>query len=143
MAIKLQRIGQFPKVIITDGLLAYHYLLQGAKHVLCHFHHQQRVTAWLKKHFAEKEQIDERKPEMKALLQTADKRTVRRRLARLKAKAEAWGITGWVATVTEKLPSLICSVGSVRLPTTTNAIERVFRMFNRFYKTRRGCRCTG
>jgi len=134
----LQRIGKIPKVIITDGLLAYHYLLNGAKHVLCRFHHQQRVTAWLQKHFTEKEQIDERKPAMKALLQTTDKRTVRRRLERLKEKAEAWGISGWVDTVVEKLPSLICSIGSVRLPSTSNAIERFFRVFNRFYKTRGG-----
>ena len=37
-----------------------------------------------------------------------------------------------------KLPALICSVGSTRLPSTTNAIERFFRAFERFYKTRRG-----
>lgn len=141
VGIRLRRIGQMPKVVITDGLLAYHYLLEwleGAKQVLCRFHHQQRVTVWLKKHFTEQEQIQERKPEMKALLQTSDKRTVRRRLERLKAKAAAWGITGWVETVVAKLPALICTIGSVRLPATSNAIERFFRAFNRFYKTRCG-----
>jgi transposase-like protein len=141
VGLMLRRIGQIPKVVMTDGLLAYHYLLAvltGAKQVLCRFHHQQRVTVWLKKHFTEDEPIDARKGEMKALLQTSDKRTVRRRLERLKAKAAAWGISGWVETVVAKLPALICTIGSVRLPATNNAIERFFRVFNRFYKTRCG-----
>lgn len=141
VGLMLRRIGQLPKVVITDGLLAYHYLLKlfdGAQPVLCRFHHQQRVTAWLRKHFTAPEAIDERKGEMKALLQTKDKRTVRRRLERLKEKAQAWGITGWVETVVAKLPFLLCTIGSVRLPATSNAIERFFRVFNQFYKTRCG-----
>ena len=36
------------------------------------------------------------------------------------------------------MPQLIASVGSVRLPSTTNAIERVFRAFQRVYATRGG-----
>lgn len=141
VGLMLRRIQKVPRVVITDGLLAYHSLielLKGARHVLCRFHHQQGVTVWLKKHFTDAQAIAERKAEMKALLQTTDKRTVRRRLQRLKEKAAAWGIGPWVATVAEKLPSLICSIGSVRLPATTNAIERFFRAFNRFYKTRGG-----
>ena len=47
-------------------------------------------------------------------------------------------MTPWVSRVEAKLPALICSVGSTRLPATTNAIERFFRAFGRFYKTRRG-----
>jgi hypothetical protein len=34
--------------------------------------------------------------------------------------------------------SVCFSVGIVRIPTTTNAIERFFRAFNRFYKVRCG-----
>lgn len=141
VGLMLCRIKKVPQVVITDGLLAYHYLLHlldGARHVLCRFHHQQGVTAWLKRHFSEAKAIAERKGAMKALLQTTDKRTVRRRLERLKEKADAWGIRPWVETVVEKLPSLISSIGSVRLPSTTNGIERFFRAFNRFYKTRGG-----
>jgi transposase-like protein len=41
---QLRRLNKVPQVIITDGLQAYAYLAQGAKHVLCRFHHQQRVT---------------------------------------------------------------------------------------------------
>src|SRR5438128_723991 len=78
------------------------------------------------------------KAAMKRLFQTHDQRTVRRRLARLKERAAEWGITLWVSTVEAKLPQLICSVGSVRLPSTSNAVERFFRAFQRFYCTRGG-----
>jgi hypothetical protein len=112
--------------------------MPGAQHVLCRFHHQQGVTHWLKQHFATEAEIDARKPAMKRLFQTHDKRTVRRRLARLKARAAAWGMTSWGSTVEAKLPQLICSVGSVRLPSTSNAVERFFRAFQRFDCTRGG-----
>jgi len=138
MGCLLKRIKQVPAVIITDGLQAYKALLPGVKHVLCRFHHQQAATQWLNKHFATEQEIKTRKPVMKKLFQTTDKRTVRRRLARLKEQAPALGITAWITTVIEKLPSLICSIGSQRLPSTTNAIECFFRAFNRFYKTRSG-----
>jgi transposase-like protein len=135
---QLHRLKQVPRVIITDGLQAYAYLVPGAKHVWCRFHHQQGVTHWLQQHFTTDAEINMRKPVMKKLLQTRDKRTVRRRLARLRARASALGITSWVSRVEAKLPGLICSVGSVRLPSTTNAIERFFRAFQRFYATRGG-----
>jgi transposase-like protein len=138
LGVQLRQLKKVPHVIITDGLQAYAYLVPGAKHVLCRFHHQQGVTHWLKHHFARAEEINARKPVMKQLLQTHDKRTVRRRLARLKAQASALGIIPWVTGVEEKLPQLITSVGSVRLPSTTNAIERFFRAFQRFYRTRGG-----
>jgi transposase-like protein len=135
---QLRQLKKVPKVLITDGLQAYAYLVPGAKHVLCRFHHQQGVTHWLKQHFATEAEIDARQPAMKRLFQTHDKRTVRRRLARLKDRAEEWGITPWVNAVEAKLPQLICSVGSVRLPSTSNAVERFFRAFQRFYRTRGG-----
>jgi len=135
---QLRLLKQVPQVIITDGLQAYAYLAQGAQHVLCRFHHQQRVTQWLKQHLTTEEEITTRKKVMKNVFQTHDKRTVRRRLARLKGQAPALGITTWITQVEAKLPQLICSVGSVRLPSTTNAIERFFRTFQRFYTTRGG-----
>jgi transposase-like protein len=135
---QLRLLKKVPRVLITDGLAAYAYLVPGAKHVLCRFHHQEGVTHWLQQHFTTAEGIDARKPVMKKVLQTRDKRTVRRRLARLRARAAELRITPWVSRVEEKLPELICSVGSVRLPSTTNAIERFFRAFQRFYATRRG-----
>jgi transposase-like protein len=151
---KLKQLGKQPGVIITDGLSSYHELanMMGAKHVLskhvlskhvlCHFHHQQGVTRWLKKHLGnadqDKAQIDSRKKEMKRILQTDDKRTVRRRFARLKESSDALGIKEWVDQTEVILPKLLPSVGSKRIPKTTNAIERFFRAFNRFYKTRCG-----
>jgi len=135
---QLRQLKKVPKVLITDGLQAYAYLVPGAQHVLCRFHHQQGVTRWLKQHFATAAEIDARKPAMKQLFQTHDKRTVRRRLARLKERAAEWGITPWISTVEAKLPQLICSVGSVRLSSTSNAVERFFRAFQRFYCTRGG-----
>lgn len=135
---QLRQLKQVPRVLITDGLPAYAYLLPGAQHVWCRFHHQQGVTHWLKQHFTTAAEIGARKPAMKKVLQTQDKRTVRRRLARLKEQATALGITPWVSRVEAKLPGLLCTVGSVRLPSTTNAIERFFRAFQRFYGTRGG-----
>jgi transposase-like protein len=135
---QLRRLKKAPQVIITDGLPAYAYLVQEAKHILCRFHHQQGVTRWLKQHFTTEAEINTRKTVMKKVFQTQDKRTVRRRLARLREQAPELGITTWVTGVEEKLPRLIGSVGSVRLPSTTNAIERFFRAFQRFYTTRGG-----
>jgi len=135
---QLRQLKKVPQVLITDGLQAYAYLVPGATHVLCRFHHQQGVTHWLKQHFATEAEIDARKPALKRLFQTHDKRTVRRRLARLKERAVEWEITPWVTAVEAKLPQLICSVGSVRLPSTSNAVERFFRTFQRFYRTRGG-----
>jgi transposase-like protein len=130
---QLRQLKKIPQVIITDGLQAYAYLMPGAKHVLCRFHHQQGVTRWLKQHFATVTEINARKPVMKQLFQTRDKRTVRRRLAHLRERGPELGITPWVTAVEAKLPQLIGSVGSVRLPATTNAVERFFRAFQRFY----------
>jgi transposase-like protein len=135
---QLRQLKKVPHVIITDGLQAYAYLVPGAKHVLCRFHHQQGVTQWLQQHFATEVEINRRKPAMKQLFRTRDKRTVRRRLARLKEQAPALGFIAWITGVEEKLPQLICSVGSARLPSTANAIERFFRAFQRFYATRGG-----
>jgi transposase-like protein len=135
---QLRLLKQVPQVIITDGLQAYTYLLPGAKHLLCRFHHQQGVTQWLKQHFTTPAEINTRKRVMKKVFQTHDKRTVRRRLARLREQAPELGITRWVRGVEDKLPRLIGSVGSVRLPSTTNTIERFFRAFQRFYTTRGG-----
>ena len=78
------------------------------------------------------------KREMKKVFQTNDKRTVKSRLARLAAKAEELGIAKWIKSVTEDLSHLLPAVGSRRIPKTSNAIERLFRSFNQFYKTRNG-----
>jgi hypothetical protein len=135
---QLRRLKKGPQVLITDGLQAYAAMVPGAQPVFCRLHHPQSVTHWWQQHCTMEEEITTRKRVMKNVLQTHDKRTVRRRLARLCAPAPALGLTTWITNVEAKLPQLICNVGSARLPSTTNAIERFFRAFQRFYATRGG-----
>ncbi|MBM3240684.1 hypothetical protein FJZ31_30750 [Candidatus Poribacteria bacterium] len=127
-----------PRIIITDGMLGYDCIVNldhRIKPILCHFHHQQGVTPYLLEHFDE-EQMPQRKKAMKQGLQTSDKRTVTRRFALLKKMAQKLGLETWVSHTEQKLPVLLPSVGSQKIPTTNNAIERFFRAFNRFYKVR-------
>jgi hypothetical protein len=138
----LKRIGKIPRVIITDGLPGYNHIMAvikgKVKHILCHFHHQQGITRWLKKRFEDKDEIAVRKKKMKRVLQTNDKRTARRRLQKLKESSQELGISEWVDQTEEKFSKLLPSVGSACIPSTTNAIERFFRAFNQFYKKRCG-----
>jgi len=63
IAEKLKQLKKIPRILITDGMLGYDCLLdidQRIKHILCHFHHQQGVTPYLKEHL-EKEEIPTRK----------------------------------------------------------------------------------
>jgi transposase-like protein len=135
---QLKRLKIIPQVIITDGLSSYRYLLQSAKHITCLFHHQQGVSRWLKQNFTDEKEIAHRKPLMKRIFQTNDKRTVKRRLDTIKNIAQSLGIAQWVQQTEQDLQKLLPAVGSQRLPATTNAIERFFRAFNRFYKVRCG-----
>jgi transposase-like protein len=138
---ELRRLKQLPQVFITDGLAAYQAVfgaLNGVRHLLCRFHHQQGVTRWLKTHFSSDIDVSARKTAMKRVLQPNDKRTVTRRRARLKERAEEWGIRAWIDLTEHLLPNLLPSVGSRRLPSTNNEIERFFGSFNRFAKVRRG-----
>jgi len=128
-------------VFITDGLTASRSVfasLNGVTHVLCRFHHQQGVARWLKDHFSADTDVSERKAAMKKVLQTTDKRTVKRRFARLKDRAEEWGMTAWVELTEKLLPNVLPSIGSRRVPSTSNEVERFFGVFTRFAKVRRG-----
>ncbi len=138
---ELRRIKQLPNMCITDGLAAYTSVfacLKNVTHVLCRFHHQQGVTRWLKDHFSADTDVAERKAAMKKLVRTTDKRTVKRRLARLKERAEEWGIRAWLDVTEKLLPNLLPSIGSRRVPSTSNEIERFFGCFTRFANVRRG-----
>lgn len=140
MAIK--QTGYKVTVIVTDGLKAYlpaiTQVFKGIIHQLCLFHHQQNVTKFAREHFTDEQEREERKKEMKKVFQTKDKRTVRNRLAKLADKAESLGLLDWIKSTTQLLPHLLPAVGSSRIPATNNAIERFFRSFNQFYKTRNG-----
>ncbi|MBD3299296.1 MAG: hypothetical protein GF341_11615 [candidate division Zixibacteria bacterium] len=138
---ELRRLKQLPGVFITDGLAASRSVfasLQGVTHVLCRFHHQQGVTRWLTVHLSADTDVSERKAAMKQVVQTPDKRTVKRRFARLKARADEGGIAAWVELTATLLPNLLPSIGSRRIPSTSNEIERFFGCFTRFAKVRRG-----
>lgn len=138
---QLRQLKKLPSLIITDGLAAYQtvfHKLDEVRHVLCRFHHQQGVSRWVRQHFSSKEDRKERKKVMKKVFQTPDKRTVIRRLARLKERAAELGLEAWVTLTETRLAHLLPSVGSRHIPSTTNAIERFFRAFQRFYKTRCG-----
>ena len=124
---QLKRLKIIPQVINIDGLLSYRYVSQSAKHITCLFHHQQAVSRWLKQNFTDEIEIAHRKPLMKRIFQTNDKRTVKRRFNPLKTIAQSLGITQWVHKTKADLPTLLPAVGSQRLPSTTNAIERFFR----------------
>jgi transposase-like protein len=140
IAIQLRKLRKIPTIVITDGMLGYDCLQdigQRVRRILCHFHHQQSISHYLKKNFPE-DQIPQRKKAMKKMMQTQDKRTVKRRFEKLKSVAEKLGISEWVAETERKLPKLLPAVGSRKIPTTNNAIERFFRAFNRFYKIRCG-----
>jgi transposase-like protein len=144
--LKLKRLGKTPSQIMTDGLKGYvsaiAKVFPTAKHLLCLFHHQQTVTRCVKEQFCETEQEAAKaaKNRMKKVVQTTDTRTMRRRLNRLEqaAKQKGWDILNWLKQTRNKLEHLVPAIRSNSYPTTTNAIERFFREFVRFYKTRCG-----
>jgi len=114
------------------------------KHLICHFHHQEATSRWVKKQFdkgggeKDKEIIQERKKELKKVLQANDKRTLKRRFERLKEKGEVLGIQGWLKEKEKILPKLLPAIGSKKFSKTNNVIERFFRDFAQFYKKRCG-----
>jgi len=145
--LKLRRLGKNPSAISTDGLKGYTSAIEKvfprARHLLCLFHHQHTVTRCVKKQFCdtEKEEANAIKKQMKRVMQTHDTRTVNRRVDRLEKKAEKKGwrkIVEWCTRTRDKLPHLLPAVRSNTHPSTTNEIERFFRAFTRFCKTRCG-----
>ncbi len=144
--LKLKRLGKLPSEIMTDGLKSYvsaiAKVFPHAKHLLCLFHHQQGVTRCVNTHFSETEKKAAKaaKKRMKQVVQTNDTRTVKRRLARLEkvANQKGWDILNWIQQTRDKLKNLLPALRSNSYPTTTNEIERFFRAFTRFYKTRCG-----
>ncbi|MBI3860068.1 MAG: IS6 family transposase [Thaumarchaeota archaeon] len=138
MGAKLRALGLSIKAIVTDGLESYRALLPEVVHQVCLFHHQQDVFRWCRQHLGESEQARFCQHQMLTLVQTIEKRTLRRRLERLVRMADQLGISPWIEKLMEKLDRLLPAIGSRTIPRTTNSIERFFRTFNRFYKTRCG-----
>jgi transposase-like protein len=144
--LKLKRLGKVPSLIMTDGLKGYvsaiATIFPMAKHLWCLFHHQQTVTRCVNEQFCETDQKEANtaKKRMKQVIQTTDTRTVRRRLKRLEqvAKEKGWNILNWIKQTRNRLKHVLPAMRSNSYPTTTNDIERFFRAFVRFYKTRCG-----
>jgi transposase-like protein len=142
----VKHLGLRPRAIITDGLKGYAPSMQAifpsATHLLCLFHHQQSVTRWLREHAADlsKKVTATLKRKMKRVVQTCDPRTARRRLARLASEEGAvdCGLESWRSQTAQKLDRLEPALRDNSYPRTTNSIERFFRAFQRFYKTRGG-----
>lgn len=144
--LKLKRLGLIPVAIITDGVPGYvsaiAAVFPAAKHLLCLFHHQQSVTRCVTAQFDETEQNDANtaKTQMKRVVQTHDPRTVTRRLDQLEktATTKGWSILEWITRTRKNMRHLIPALRSNTYPSTTNAIERFFRAFPQFSKTRCG-----
>lgn len=144
--VTLKWLGKAPQAIITDGLASYAAAIPAvfpkAQHLLCLFHHQQGVLRWLREHAATLPEatVTTLKQKMKAVVQTCDPRTVRRRLQRLADEdgEQHWGLTTWIMQTRARLGQLLPALRRNQYPRTTNAVERFFRAFQRFYKTRGG-----
>ena len=144
--LKVKVLGKWPRAVITDGLAGYAASLPkvfaSAKHLLCLFHHQQGVSKWVGQHLPTLSEPEAQaiKTQMKKVVQTSDVRTVKRRLQTLEEEQEqqGWGLGDWISRVRQNLGALIPSLRNNGLPRTTNEIERFFRAFQRFYKTRGG-----
>jgi len=142
----LKHLGKTPQSSMTDGLAAYGSAIatvfQSTTHLLCIVHHQQGVSAWLKRHLPDTpaETVALLKRMMKRVVRTSDPRTVLRRLQALEVRdtQDVWGLTSWIATVRGTLDRLRPALRRNQWPRTTNQIERFFRAFQRFYKTRGG-----
>jgi transposase-like protein len=144
--IQMMRNRICPNTIITDGLAGYSWAIScvfvNARHLLCLFHHQQGVTRWAKKHLVgfNKKQQAVIKGKMKKVIQTEDTRTADRRLERLEKEnlEEKWGLDAWLKITRKNLKRLLPAMRKNKYPRTNNEIERFFRQFQRFYKTRNG-----
>jgi len=144
--VTLKRLRKRPHAVITDGLTGYAAALAAvfptATHLTCLFHHQQGGGRWLRKHAValSSETVASLTRRMKRVVQTGDPRTVRRPLDRLTAQdaRHQWGLGDWLRLTRDRLGRLIPALRHNTYPRTTNAIERFFRAFQRFYATRGG-----
>ncbi|MCI5136525.1 MAG: DDE domain-containing protein, partial [Candidatus Electrothrix sp. AW2] len=144
--VKMMQNRICPNTIITDGLVGYSWAISSvfvnARHLLCLFHHQQGVTRWVKKHLIDlgQEQQSVIKEKMKKIIQTKNTRTAESRLERLEKEnlEKQWGLEAWLKMTRKNLKRLLPAMRKNKYPRTNNEIERFFRQFQRFYKTRNG-----
>ena len=138
----VQKFGIELKILLTDGLSGYNIcekVFNKVNHKLCIFHFQKGINMWLKKNIIDLEQRQKLKVKMLKIFKSNDKRTVLRRYNNLEKKKYKLGISEWFEQIDRnKFNKLLNTIGSLRHPKTTNEIERFFRNFNMFYKTKNG-----
>jgi len=132
--LELKHLGYAPGVIITDGWDAYvraiSEVFPQAEHLLCRFHVLRSLFRRLRKAGVWESKVWKLAGK---LFRTRDKRTVRRRVARLCGWVEEMGKGEVVSGLLEKLSQVLPAVGSTWRPSTANGVERFFGAFDRFY----------
>lgn len=133
--LEVKRLGYLPKVVITDGwdgyIRAIREVFPYAEHLLCRFHLIRSVFRRLRQARVWSEEVWHLSGR---LFQSGDKRTVRRRVAKLFGLVEGLGVGSVVTGLLSKLPQVMGAVGSRWQPSTANAAEWFFRGFDRFYR---------
>lgn len=136
--LQIKALGYVPRVIITDGWDAYAGALvavfPNAEHLLCRFHAVAAAFRRLKKAIQDWKGRDVWAEKLKKLFHTSSKRTVQRRLERLKTQAKGTPAQAVIDRLFAKLPRLLPAVGSTFRPSTANAAERFLGAFDRFYR---------
>ncbi len=132
---ELKMKGYIPFVIITDGWDAYIKAIAtafpDAEHMLCRFHLIRSVFRRMRKIKLFNSGICEKTGK---LFKTKYKRTVVRRVEKLKDELEKTGKSWVIAGLLAKLPQVLPAVGSSKWPSTSNAAEWFFGAFDRFYR---------
>ena len=133
MGLKLK--GYLPKVIITDGwdgyIQAIKHVFPEAEHLLCRFHLLRSVFRRLRKARGYAHDVWQ---QVGSLFHTSDKRTVRRRVSKLEKTVAQLGVRHVLSGLLAKLPQVLPAVGSTWRPSTSNGVERFFRLFDRLYE---------
>ena len=137
---QFKQLGYSPRVIITDGWDAYKKAIANvypcAEHLLCRFHAIKAAYRHLRGVISDGYKIKVWGKKICHLFHTSDKRTTKRRFARLSKAAETSGLAPVLDRLAEKLPQLLPAVGSTFRPTTSNAVEQFFSAFDRFYRSK-------
>ena len=136
--LEVKALGYRPKTIITDGWDAYVKAIltvfPNAQHLLCRFHALKAAFRRLKKGIKDWKERNVWGEKLKTLFHTPSKRTVKRRLERLKRETEGTPAFSVITRLMAKLPKLLPAVGSTFRPSTANAAERFLGAFDRFYR---------
>ena len=133
--LELKKKGYTPKSIITDGWDGYIKAIQSvfpnAEHLLCRFHVIRSVFRRIRKAKLFNHDLCKM---VANLFRTCYKRTVTRRVEKLKEKAESLQAEHVLSGLLSKLPQVLKAVGSTWRPSTSNSVEQFFSKFDRFYR---------